>query len=292
MSESSTRVYGKWILTGEHTVLRGGSALVFPAKACFFDLKYVEKNNELNLICESEQGEQLKFVFLGILEKALGDLGRSRSEIRGDLYLANTVPLAGGMGASAALCVTVTRFLNFKNWVTDSDMYMFAKNLEHLFHGESSGVDIAAAIKSRPLIFKIPGDFVDFNPAWRPHFRLSHCGKRGVTADCIQRVKHLWIENKSLAEQIDEDMKKSFHGAHHALMQSEDAFTELQEAIRLSSSCFERWGLISVELREHMSFLQAQGAAAVKPTGSGDGGFVLSLWRTPPPLSLSLMECM
>lgn len=39
-----------------------------------------------------------------------------------------------------------------------------------------------------------------------------------------------------------------------------------------------------------MNRLTAEGALAVKPTGSGGGGFVLSLWDRQPPESLELLR--
>ncbi len=41
-------------------------------------------------------------------------------------------------------------------------------------------------------------------------------------------------------------------------------------------------GLISESLQQHMQQLLHEGALAVKPTGSGSGGYVLSLWESEP----------
>ena len=63
----------------------------------------------------------------------------------------------------------------------------------------------------------------------------------------------------------------------------------LKEAFALAENCFLKWGLIGTEMKKHIAFLKKQGALAVKPTGSGSHGYVLSLWLTPPPDHLSAL---
>jgi mevalonate kinase len=60
----------------------------------------------------------------------------------------------------------------------------------------------------------------------------------------------------------------------------------LAESIKKAKSCFKRWGLAEGKIAQHMQMLQKHGALAVKPTGAGDGGYVLSLWEDIPPKEL------
>ncbi|MCC6137267.1 MAG: hypothetical protein IT287_01440 [Bdellovibrionaceae bacterium] len=87
-------------------------------------------------------------------------------------------------------------------------------------------------------------------------------------------------------------MALSVELAKKALLDPSKPIQDLQHAVLLARTCFERWGLINPEVQEHMNTLQRLGAIATKPTGSGDGGFVLSLWdKQPPETTISLLSC-
>ena len=62
-----------------------------------------------------------------------------------------------------------------------------------------------------------------------------------------------------------------------------------KKALDLGYNCFEQWKLISYDLEQHIQFLKQTGAVAIKPTGSGLGGHVISLWDKRPPSHLKLI---
>jgi mevalonate kinase len=284
----TTDVFGKWILAGEHAVLRGSPALVFPVYSRRLTLSYHESREPLSVEFLGEHGGEMRLLFWGVVEKALEMTSHKRAETLGHFTIESSIPVGAGMGASAALCVGVGRWFEWKKWVSSEELPEFCRQLENLFHGESSGVDIAVAISSRGLHFERSGTRYPFDANWKPEWYVSYCGKRGVTSECVARVKELWNRDKALGEKIDRDMKEAVSCAEKALLsgESDESFDQLASAIDLARSCFEHWGLTSGLIGSHMQMLMSHGAYAVKPTGSGDGGYVLSLWKKPPPMEL------
>ena len=283
-SEFKTTTQAKWILVGEHAVLRGHPALAFPIQQKQLTLHYIPKPCALSADFYGEHRRDLHLLFWSVIEQAMRSLGHSLNQLHGLFHLTCHIPIGSGMGASAALCVAVTRFLVAEGLVPGEQLENFATELENLFHGKSSGLDIACVSASSGIYFK-QGQATPLAPQWQPHWALSSCGQIGITAHCIKQVQDLWTEDRSLAEATDDLMARSVEQAFQALQNNhKDAQLQLANAINLAESCFQTWGLVSENLQTHMSWLKQQGAIAVKPTGSGKGGYALSLWENPPPL--------
>ena len=82
--------------------------------------------------------------------------------------ISNSIPVGAGLGASAALCVAVGRWICWKGWLAESELPEFCRKLEDLFHGESSGVDVAVAISEKGLHFERNGARYTVSANWNP----------------------------------------------------------------------------------------------------------------------------
>lgn len=281
MNHFQTMTYGKWILTGEHAVVRGHPALVFPYKAQTLNFVVRENASTLKIDVKCTEGDTAKMALLvqQVLEHGMQSIAKPLHELKGDIFIQSNIPPGLGLGSSAALCVAIARWFVAKEWVPAAHTLQFARELEHLFHGRSSGLDVAGVDAESGIYFK-QGHVTPMTLAWQPNWQLTTCGESGTTAACIKQVHSLWAQQPELARHWDMQMNQSVELARQALEQfTSTSLQNLKTAIEQGNACFQAWGLITPKLAAHMQQLLDKGALAVKPTGSGGGGMVVSLWK-------------
>jgi mevalonate kinase len=279
LSDITSTTHGKWILSGEHAVIRGHSALVYPVRNKSLTITYSTTPSHLTANYSGDSADELHLLFWSVLEHGLHLLGKSINCLRGHFELQSDIPIGVGMGASAALCVATAHWFAAQQLIEQHSTQSFATELEHLFHGKSSGIDIAGVAATGGIVFK-NGHHAPLHQTWHPTWYLSSCGQIGKTSHCINQVQNLWDKQPELAEAIDRQMQASVFLAQQALEQcTPNNHQQLAQAINLANDCFLQWGLVSESLHQHMNMLRNNGAIAVKPTGSGGGGYVVSLWE-------------
>ena len=275
--------HGKWILAGEHSVLRGSPALIFPLYSRKMAFRYKKTSSVLDFKYQGAESPISNYLFSVVLEKIKLDLKWPSSFVlKGDLEIENDIPFGEGLGASAAFCVNIAKWLCFLDLLKEKDVFSFAKYLEEIFHGESSGGDISVALEKRGVRFERSNqNWKLLKPLWTPCLYLSHSGKKSLTSYSVNQVKKWIAKNPLLGKKIDNQMKQSVEMAEKSLMQkfSENSLQLMKKSIELAQDCFKEWGLAQNEVEKEIKSLLDQGALAAKPTGAGGGGFVLSLWK-------------
>jgi mevalonate kinase len=268
----NTQTYGKWILCGEQSVLRGHPAIVFPLGNYQLSLSFTSNEQPLEIICHPHHEPAVRKVWTHAWSKNNQDNFFNK----GILHIESTIPIGQGMGASAALCLAIARMVCQIN-NTPHHIWLEAKQLEHLFHGQSSGLDILGSNSQQGTWFE-HGQSRPIHLTWRPNWLLTNSNEIGETAKAIQQVQTLCLEKPSLAASIDNLMHQSVMMAKQALESPKPDITLLQQSMNQARQCFKDWGLITPNMQQEIDALFQQGALAVKPTGSGGGGYLLSLW--------------
>ncbi len=280
VSDFSIEVPAKWVLTGEHSVLRGKRALAFPHAALNLKLSYQNKK-EFSITANPFQS-QIK----SLVGRSLEYLKLPESAFHsGEIDIQSQIPIGAGLGSSAALCVAIARLVLWKTQ-TDTEAWIpLATHLEDVFHGKSSGMDVNVIALGQPIEFSMDSKAKPlFDLERLPRFELYDSGVRGHTRDCVEKVKHWQSQNLHLTSRYDEQMDSATDTAHRGLLEfqrnprlGEDL---IAEAMNQAQNCFETWGLLTPELIGQKHELLKQGALAVKLTGAGLGGFWVALWRS------------
>lgn len=275
-AEFQCRVPGKWVLCGEHAVLRGATAVALPHPEFGLDLRFVPGGDELRV--ETTEGAGAVRELLDAVWEGYGD-GRARP--RGTLSFASTIPVGSGLGSSAAVCVALTRWLAEPLRLAPGAQFEFARELENRFHGQSSGMDIAAVMSGGPIAYTQGREPQRLAVTKLPRFTFHDTGLRARTSECIFRVNRKRDEAPVLAVETDELMRQAAGACIEGLTLYADApdlaLRRLQLGMDQAFEAFLRWELVPAEAMHLRDKLLKDGARAVRLTGAGGGGFLVAL---------------
>lgn len=281
---TTIKTHAKWVLAGEHAVMRGSNAIILPLIGYDLNLHYTPNDEPFQINFDGEYGETLRVLVWGAIHEALAKINIDLNTLTGKVDIHNHIPMGAGLGFSAALCVGIGRLLMHFEYLNEIELFDFAKHLEDLFHGNSSGMDIASVIYSKPISFNHSGTIKPMELTWQPNLYLSYSQQHSLTIDCVNQVTQLIKDNPELGKKIDNDMQSAVATITLALQaDAKTGLPSLVNGMQKASECFRQWGLLNKSMEQQITALNKAGALATKPTGAGNGGYIISLWENMPP---------
>ena len=273
-----TTVPAKWVLTGEHSVLKGAMAVALPHPHLSLTLEFIPDSSLGALVVYPAHTQEMLIQLLAEILPAPLPSGR--------MTLLSQIPIGAGMGSSAALCVALTQWLAPFLGLSPDQIISFATELEHRFHGKSSGMDVAVIASQTPISFRMNQGVEGIRRLEvkrLPYFTFHDTGIRSSTRDCIAQVNSYRKEQPEQAVISDQRMGDASLKAVEGLKkfdqgETQEALGLLTQAIQDAQKSFYDWQLVPESARALEQELYAQGALAVKLTGAGGGGMMVALW--------------
>lgn len=282
-SRFQIQVPAKWILAGEHAVLRGATAVALPHPEMQLEIRFDPQGSCGGLKVSPQEGSQEILDLISAIRDRWESEDRVFPKLEGHLEVKSSIPIGAGLGSSAALCVAISRWLSEPLGISKKDLFEFAIQLEHRFHGRSSGLDIAVISAREPISFVANRGARPLGIRKIPRFTFHDTELRARTSECVIRVEKLREEDPALAMRLDEAMSAASRFALEGLVlydsgSQTQGLEQVKRGMMQAQECFRSWQLVPGAAHRMERKLLAEGALAVKLTGAGGGGFLVALW--------------
>ena len=191
--------------------------------------------------------------------------------------ISTDLPLAMGLGSSAALSVALVRALArvVHRPLDDAAVCAGAFEIEKIFHGFPSGIDNTVATYGGLIAFT-RGAAVRPLPAGRPlPLVVALGGAPRRTEQTVTALRRRWEANPAACEPLFDEIAALVGSAEQAIATGD--LPTLGAAMNANQAILQRLEISTAEL-EHMTDLaRAHGALGAKLTGGGGGGAVICL---------------
>jgi mevalonate kinase len=283
----------KIILFGEHFVVYGEPAIVLAidrrayATVDFSDDKNLHvKSTNLNLkgffkngAFQAEQGDgreaKLRFEPVKIaVEKVLA---RHNQTVGLNVKINSTVPVAAGLGSSAAVIAAVTTAVGalLKVSISKEDVFRITLEAEKSVHGNPSGVDPAIATFGGSLLFQTDTGFKPLEVKAEIPMVIGDTGVERSTRVQVEKVRSMTDNYPPIFESLRRAARETVLRGIDALKESD--LETLGDLMNINQALLYGIGVSDESLEWLINAAKKAGALGAKLTGAGGGGCMIAL---------------
>jgi mevalonate kinase len=291
-----SRSYGKLILAGEHAVVYGKPAIIFPINR-FCEVKIISGVG--NGLDRSLQIKNKTKDDRGIVKYVVNNFFKEfkiQNPPNLQIEINSNIPLGRGFGSSAAVITALVKslylfFVGVDLPVDPQPLLDFCISCENLIHKKSSGADIYACWFGKPIYFqnadgKIKYQIIDFNCSVKSRlpasggtvptgYVLIDTGKpEESTGEMVSKIRNSKFEIRNKIEQNINEIGKQTKLTYKKLITTtppwSNIFTDvsIHQNIDKIENCLEQIGAVSDEVRSFIKDLKKQKISA-KICGAG-----------------------
>ena len=264
-------VFGKLLLFGEYSLLRGGNALSVP----FRSYKGI-----LRPTCVSDSAKESHRHLIGFFDYIKSGFSeffkteRFEKDLENGLYFDSNIPQGYGIGSSGALVAAMLKTYGKKLPNELEERQTLFGAIESHFHGKSSGLDVLVCFENQPILVKggkaeICTSFTDdmFN-----HFKVLDSKEVGITSVLVNTFNN---QSDKFFQDFDETYVKTSNRCIEWLL--DEKYEQLLSGVRLLSRFTQEKMDFSIPSSIQSDWTQQLRTthSAMKLCGSGGGGFAL-----------------
>jgi len=285
MPALSASAPGKSILFGEHAVVYGFPAIAVPVKAIQVKATFQPHiGSQTSVICLMEKGKKNEFTITDLKQDNLFKSVISQFQ-KGIQYpfppfyltITSTIPIAAGLGSSAAVSVAVIRGLSqFVGKKMNSDQVNeIAFQSEIIQHGTPSGIDNSVITYEKSVFFQKnkPMEFLDLHKEL--FLVLADSDERSLTKDVLAFVREAMKDNPKNYNRIFQEIGIISLDAKDALITGN--YYSIGNLMIENHHCLKNMGVSSLKLDQLVQTAMDAGAFGAKLCGAGKGGFMVAL---------------